>query len=248
MLVTLRRIQISPTLIRPSSRQFRVYGVEDPSLNRIGMGSYEDQRTPEGLRIMRADALVDSSGHHWTHWSAIVDSDYKVRYIHRSNPEKNELRRGSEQDRAIDIAMRTSDFLDPNRIGDGIWRQVHQPMILHTSLFNTGRDFQSLSSDRKNDMEIHLVLASSNEAADDALVLNHPAVKQLLGGSAISTDTDKRGRWYLAGRCCVLVAHDAKGYTVTLVNGTKQAVATNVSLEKALDAAGKARFVRRKDL
>lgn len=248
MLVTLRRIQLSPATIRSASRQFRVYGVEDPSLNRIGMGTYEDQKTPEGLRVMRADALVDSTGHHWTHWSALVDSDYKVRYIHRSNPEKNELRRGHEQDRAIDIALRTEDFNDPNRIGDGIWHKIEQPMILHTSVFNTGRDFQSLStSDRNGHMELHLAIASA-DASTDALVLNHPAVKQLLGVSAISTDTDKRGRWYLAGRCCVLVAHDAKGYTVTLVNGTKQAVGVNADLQKALDTAGKARFVRRKDL
>lgn len=247
MLVTLRKIKLSVSAVRANSRQFRMYSSINPLSNRIGMGRFMDERTPEGLRVMRADAIVDSTGRHWTHWSALVDPEHRVRYIHVANDRKNELRKGFEQDRVIDIALRTTDFLDPNRIGDGIWIPADDGLTLFTSKFNTGRDFQSLSRAETNDMEIQIVLATAGGAGDDAIVLNHKAVVALFAGSGVSTDRDSSGTWYLSGRRGVHVAHDGQVYTVTLIDGAKQAKGTGPTLVKALDKAASTRFTKRKD-
>lgn len=246
MRLSIYHLSLASDSVRPESRMFRLYNNVDALGNRIGMGSYIEDKTPEGLRVFQTDAQKDGTGKIWQAYAYLVDDKYNVRYVFVPDEALTEKQKFEQQARAIQVAL-TAYSITNARSAKKYWHEAAPDQQLHYSTFNTGHDFQSVS--RENAMEIQVALASSNpHDAEDALVVNHPVVVALFAGSGVSFDRDSRGRWYLSGRRSVLVSHNGKEYTVRLVDGAKEAIGSATDLKKAIDTAGAARFKKRKDL
>lgn len=94
-----------------------------------------------------------------------------------------------------------------------------------------------------------LVSLSSSQSRQDAIVLNHPGAKQILlsGGGYVSIDAQDGSTFYVNGRRGVSVRTlDSGEVEVRLYDGGKCATGKARSLEAALDAASKARFIKYK--
>lgn len=94
-----------------------------------------------------------------------------------------------------------------------------------------------------------LVSLSSKQSEQDAAVLNHPGAKALLlnGGGYVSTDTQEDATFYVNGRRGVSVRTlDSGDVEVRFYDGGKCATGRAKTLDAALNAAAKARFVKYK--